>query len=76
METKATSRYAEICKSASNQWLLRQLRFSIGKWLTISQPDGFVSLSDFEREVYGDNDMAVIDEIERRLDTTPNDKQT
>lgn len=68
MEQQVTqTRFAALCKNASDEWLIRQLRSSIVKWLTISYPDGFDALTSFEREAYGDNDRAVIDEIERRL---------
>lgn len=68
MSTIATNtRFAAICRNASDKWLINQLRSSIVKWLSIPYPDGFESLAEFEREAYGDNDRAVIDELERRL---------
>jgi hypothetical protein len=64
--TTINTRFADICRNASDKWLIRQLRGSVVKWLSI-YPDGFGELAEYEREAYGTNEKALIDEIERRL---------
>lgn len=69
------NKFAQLCKSASNEWLINQLKASRMKWYSITYPEGFESLRDSDREAYYTNDGFIIDEIERRFNTLAKDSE-